>query len=112
MLIGRQRHLTLAVRSPGPRPLDPNPAATQGHLTRLMAVTNRGPIEIVAALRPDDLLDLLFHQLRQHTEPDTDAEREQTLLRCPNQLAQSLLHTRRQDGLRSEIGRASCRGSV
>ena len=40
----------------------------------------------VLALRADDIVDLLLHQLAQHAEPDTDAEREQPLLRCPNEL--------------------------
>jgi hypothetical protein len=47
-----------------------------------MAVTNRGAVGVVPALRTHDLVDLLLHQLGQHTEPDPHAEREQALSRC------------------------------
>ena len=64
-----------------------------------MAVTDRGPVRVVLALRADDIVDLLFHQLAQHAEPDADAEREQSLLRCPDQLPQRFLHALREHGL-------------
>ena len=64
-----------------------------------MAVPHRGPLRVPLPLRADDLVDLLLHQLAQHTEPDTDAQREQPLLRGPDQLAQRLLHALRQHGL-------------
>ncbi len=35
-----------------------------------MAVTHRDPAWIVTTLRPNDLVDLLFHQLGENAEPD------------------------------------------
>ena len=46
------------------------------------------------ALRTDDLVDLELHQLVHDAEPDTDAEREQPLPRCPDELAERLLNLR------------------
>ena len=97
--IGRQRHLALAVGGPGPRPLDRDAPAAERDLAGLVAVTHRGAVRVVLALRADDLVDLLLHQLGQHAEPDADAQRQQPLLRRPDQLAQRLLHTRGQHGL-------------
>ena len=51
------------------------------------------------ALRADDVVDLLLHQLAQHAKPDADAQREQSLLRSPHQLTERFLHTLRQHGL-------------
>jgi len=48
-------------------------------------------VRIVLALRAAHLLDLLSHQLLQHAEPDTDAQREQPLLRRADELPQRLL---------------------
>ena len=62
-------------------------------------MTHRDAVRVVLALRADDLVDLLLHQLVQHAEPDADAQRQQPLLRCPDQLAQRLLHPRGQHGL-------------
>ncbi|MDX6681558.1 MAG: hypothetical protein QOG94_1597, partial [Solirubrobacteraceae bacterium] len=59
-----------------------------------MAVTHRAAITVVTALRPDDLIDLVFHQLGQHTQADTDAQREQSFLRGADELAQRFLHAR------------------
>jgi hypothetical protein len=59
----------------------------------------------VLALRPNDLVDFLLHQLGEHAEPDADAEREQPLLRSADQLPERLLHTQRQHRLRREPGR-------
>ena len=53
------------------------------------------------ALLTDHLADLLLHQLGQHAEPDADAQREQPLLRRVHQLAERLLHPRRQRQLTS-----------
>ena len=61
-----------------------------------MAMTHSRALRIVSALRAHDLGHLLLHQLAQHTEPDPDAQRQQPLLRGTDQLAQRLLHTRRQ----------------
>ena len=54
-----------------------------------MTVANRGPVRVVLALRAHDIVDLLSHQLLQHAEPDTDAQREQPLLRCPTRAERS-----------------------
>src|SRR4051794_38881254 len=62
----------------------------------LVAVTLRRPIRVVLALRTDDLVDLEFHQLVNDTEPDTHAQREQALLRCPDKLAQRHLDLQRE----------------
>ena len=64
-----------------------------------MTVPDRGPLGVVLALRAYDVVDLLFHQLGQHAEPDTDAQREQPLLRCPDQLPQRFLHALWEHGL-------------
>ena len=60
---------------------------------------HRGPLGVVLALRTDDVVDLLLHQLGQHAEPDADAQREQSLLRCPDQLPQRFLHALWEHGL-------------
>jgi hypothetical protein len=54
------------------------------------------PIGVVPALRADDLLDFLFQQLAQHTQPYPDTQREQPFLRRAHQLPERLLHARRQ----------------
>lgn len=48
-------------------------------------------IGVVLAPRPTRLFDLALHQLVHHAEPDTNAQREQTLLRSAHQLAEHLL---------------------
>jgi hypothetical protein len=53
----------------------------------------------VLALRAHNVVDLFLHQLGQDAEPDADAQRQQPLLRCPNQLAQRLLDALREHGL-------------
>ncbi len=57
-----------------------------------MAVTDRDALGVVAALRTDDVVDLLGHQLRQHPEPDADAQRQQPFLRRAGKLAERHLH--------------------
>jgi hypothetical protein len=92
MLIRPKRHLSLAVSGPHPRSANVHATTTERHLAVLVTVPHRGPVGIVLALQTDDVVDLLFHQLAQHAQPDTDAQREQSLLRCPDQLPQRLLH--------------------
>jgi hypothetical protein len=92
MLIGAQPDLGVAVRGPHPRPADLDSAATERDLPALVAMAYSRAIRVVLALRADDVIDLLLHQLGQHPEPDTDAQREQALLRSADQLAQRLLH--------------------
>jgi hypothetical protein len=74
VLVGRQRHLLAVVGAAHPRALHRHASAAERHAAVLMAVTHRAAIGVVAALRTDDLLDLLVHQLGQHAEPDADAQ--------------------------------------
>ena len=94
--IGAQLDLALAVGGPGPRPADRHPAAPERDLAALVAVADRGAVGIVAALRADDLVDLGFHDLVQHAQPDADAQRQQPFLRRAGQLTQRVLHPLRQ----------------
>ena len=91
-------HLGLAIHGPNPGPLHVDAPAAERHLTILVAMTDRGPVRVVPALRADNVVDLLFHQFGQNTEPDADAQREQPLLRCPDQLPQRFLDTLREHG--------------
>jgi hypothetical protein len=100
VFVGLQRQLVLAVDGPSPRPADLDPPATERDRPILVAVANRDSVRVVPALRAHDVVDLRFHQLGQYAEPDADAQREQTLLRCPDQLAERLLHALREHGLR------------
>jgi len=72
-------------------------------------MTVRGPIRVVLAPRADDLGHLAFHQLMHDTETETDAEREKSLPRCPDQLAERLLNLRRQRTLQRLHGRDDLR---
>ena len=72
---------------------------TERHHAGLAAVAHRDTIGVLAALRPDDLRDFLVDQLGQHAKPDAHAQRQQPLLRGADQLAQRLLHARRQAAL-------------
>jgi hypothetical protein len=99
VLVGRKRHLVLALGGPHPWPADLDATPAERDLAILMTVTDRGPVAVPPALRADDLVDLLLHHRAQHTEPDPDRQGEQPLLRCPDQLAQRLLHAFREHGL-------------
>ena len=92
VVVGAQPHLRAAVGAAHARPLHRDAAAAERHLARLVTVTHRDPINVVLAARPDDLDDFLFDQLGQHAQPDTDAERQQPLLRSADQLPEHLLH--------------------
>ena len=94
--VGPQLDLALAVGAASPRTADRHAPAAERDLAVLMAVAHRRPARDVLALRADDLVDLGLHQLVQHAEPDADAQREQSLLRRTGELAQRLLHRRRQ----------------
>jgi len=65
-----------------------------------MPVTLGDPVAVVLALGADDLVDLERHQLVHNAEPNADAERQQSLPRCPHQLAERLLDLRWQRTLR------------
>jgi len=55
-LIGRQRHLWLAVHVPGRGTLNLNATAAQRDLTSLLAVPDRDPVGIPATLRTADII--------------------------------------------------------
>ena len=99
MLVSAKPHLRATVGTPNPRPLDRDTPAAQRHLARLMPVTHRAALQVVLAPRADDLDHLFFQQLGQHTQADTDAQREQPLPGRTDQLAERLLHTHRQHDL-------------
>ena len=65
-----------------------------------MAVAVCGAVGVVAALRAHHLVELLLHQLVKDPQPDTDRQREQSLLRGAGELAERFLHTRGQRALR------------
>jgi hypothetical protein len=99
VLVHRERDLTSAVDAADSGPLDRDAPATEGDLTGLMAVAHRYPASVVAALRTDDLGDLLLHQLSQHPEPDTDGQRHEPFPRGADEHAERLLDFRRQRNL-------------
>src|SRR6266540_3468751 len=99
VLVAAKRHLALAVGAAYPRPLDLDAPAAERHLTRCAPVAHGNALRVVLALRADDLVDLLLHQLGEHAEPDTDAQGEQPFLRRAHQLPERLLHPRRQHEL-------------
>jgi hypothetical protein len=99
MLIDPKPHLSLAVSGPHPRSTNFHATTTERHLAVLVTVPDRGPVRIVLALQAHDVIYLLFHQLGQHAEPDADTQREQALLRCPDQLAQRFLDALREHSL-------------
>jgi hypothetical protein len=60
---------------------------------------DRSTVPVPLPLRTDELVNLLLHKPAEHTAPDLDRQREQPLVRCPNQLPQCLLHALREHGL-------------
>lgn len=96
MRVGRQGHLAAAVGGPGPRALHADTPAAERDLAGLMPVAHGRPIGVALALRANNVVELGLHHLSQHTQADTHAQRQQPLLGGADQLAQRLLHTRRQ----------------
>ena len=86
-----------------------NAPAAERHRPILVTVTLRGPVRVLLVLRAHDLVDLALHQLMHDTQAETDAEREQSLSRCPNELAERFLNLRRQWQLRRPHGRDDLR---
>ena len=74
--------------------LDSDRPTSERHLAVLVAVADGDAIGVVLALRADDLVHLLLHQLAQHAEPDADAQREQALLGRSHELPERLLNSR------------------
>jgi hypothetical protein len=62
-------------------------------------MTDSGPLGVPLSLRAHDLVDLLLEHLGQHSEPDADAEREESLFRCPHKLPECFLDTLREYGI-------------
>jgi hypothetical protein len=48
-----------------------------------VAVGQRTAVGVALALRTNDIIKFLFHELGQHAEPDADAERQHPLLAAP-----------------------------
>ena len=99
MRVGRELDFGLVVGRPHARTLDRQAPAAERHLARGVAVTDSGPVGVVSAVGADHLIDFGFHQLGEDGEPNTDAERQQALLRYANKLAQRLLHALGQHSL-------------
>src|ERR1022692_4163497 len=99
MLVAHKWPLCLAVRGPCPRTRHLHAPTPERHLTTFMAMSDRGPVRVPLALRADQLIDLLLQQFPEHTQPDLDRQREQSLSRCPDQLPQRLLDTVREHSL-------------
>ena len=93
MRVGLKRQLRLAVGAPGPRPADRHSAPTERDRPVHVPVAARGPLGVMAALLAVYLVELLLHERVQHAQSDTNAQRQQPLLRGAGQLAQRLLHT-------------------
>jgi len=70
-----------------------------------VTVTLRRPPPVVTALRPHHTLDLALPRLLQHDQTGADGERQQPLLRRPDDLRQRQLHMRGKIKTR-HIGRA------
>ena len=87
MLVRLKRHFGVPVSGPDPGPAHLDATATERHLAALVTVPHRGPLSIVLAPRAHHVVDL---------QPDLNRQREQSLLRCPDQLAQRLLHPPRE----------------
>ena len=85
---GRQRELGGAVGAADPRPVDPNPAATEGDPAGLGAVTDRGPVGLMAALGADQPLDIFSKHDLQHLQASSNGQREQALAGSTGQLGE------------------------
>src|SRR5581483_9089503 len=118
VLVRPQPYLRAAVGAARPWPLDRDAATAECHLAALMAVPYSSALPVVLPFRPDDLVDFFLHQLGEHAEPDTDAQREQPFLGRADQLAERFLHPRRKAQLltsdlpqryRLHGGSSSCR---
>ena len=91
MLVGGELHLPASVGCAHPRALEGRPSAAERHRALLGAPASGGSLRVVATLRSDHLGDLGLHQLVHDTEPDTDRERQQVLLRGAGEVAERCL---------------------
>jgi hypothetical protein len=94
VLVARQRHFGLAICGADTRTLHGHTSTAECHLAVLVAVADRDAVGVPLALRADDLIDLGLQQLAQHTPADLDRQREQSLSRCPDQVAERLPNPR------------------
>src|SRR5215211_4495396 len=78
-LVGRHGQLAGAVGGPDPRSAYPHPAAAQGHLARLAAMTDRGPLREVAALGPDQPGDVFGEHGLKHLQAGPHGQGQQPL---------------------------------
>src|SRR5450755_2533658 len=99
----------LIIGRPDPRPVDRHAPAAQCHRPILVAVSLRCPVRVVLVLPADDLVDFALHQLMHDAETETNAQREQSLPRSTDELAERLLNLRRQRQLRRLPGRDGLR---
>ena len=90
--IGGEPDLLAAVGAAHARALDRDTPAAERHLAGLLPVADGRALGIMLPARPDDVIDLLGHQLLQHAEPDADRKGEQPLLRGAGQFAERGLH--------------------
>src|SRR4051794_12992662 len=96
MPVRAQLDLPGTVSAADPRAADRHPPTTQRDLPILMAMAHRRALPIVATLRSHDLVDLGLHELVQHSQPDTNAERQQPFPGGAGELAERLTHPLRQ----------------
>ena len=79
-----------AVGASDPGALDGDPAPAERDRALIVAVAHGASLGVVTTLRADDLTDLGLHQLGKRADADADAERQQSLLRLPSELAERL----------------------
>src|SRR5450755_54046 len=109
VLVALDGQFVLVVSRADPRTVNRNAPTAERHRPVLVTVTLRRPVGVVLVLRAHDLVDFALHQLMHDAETETNAQREQPLPRCPNELAECLLNLRRQRQLRRLPGRDDLR---
>ena len=109
VLVALHRQLVLIVGRAHPRATDRHPPTAECHRSVLVTVTLRCPVRVMLAPRAHDLIDLPFHQLMHDRQAETDAQCEQPLPRCSDELAERLLNLRRERTLKRISGRDDLR---
>jgi hypothetical protein len=87
-LPGGQSQLSGAVGGADPRAVDPHPAAAEGDFAGLGAVTDRGPVGLMAALGAGQPLDVGVQQALQHAQAGPNGKGEQALAGGAGQLGE------------------------
>ena len=85
-LVSRDRQLPAAVGGTDSGPTHPDPPAAQGHLAGLAAMTDRGPIQVMAALGADQPGNVLGKHGLQHLQAGPNRQGEQALAGGAGQL--------------------------